>query len=390
MAEPVVSGPAHDGFTIAEPTDGSNDGAGPLLVGRYRLGPLLGRGGAATVYRGHDLLLDRTVAIKLLHQHPQDGAGGHGVEGDGDTERAMVQLRREARLVAGLNDPHIIAVYDIGVYRNSVFAVLEYLPGQSLRELLAECAPLPVERVVTIGVAVCAGLHAAHGHGVIHRDVTPANILVGADGTTKITDFGIARATTGVGSTATTGEGLVRGTPSYMSPEQVRGQTLDARSDVYSLGCCLYQMATGTPPFRAPELVALAMAHTQKAPDPPSEHNRAVPPALDAVIVRALAKNPEHRYSSTAALQAALAGLDHEAGAVGVRRPTTTVLPTRTRRGSTLEDTQYQDFDTGAAGESDTDEPEQNLRIGTLRRRLGLVLIVIALAAIVASLVLGW
>ena len=267
---------------------------GRILGGRYRLGSLLGVGGMAAVYLASDRVLERQVAVKVLSPlYAQD---------PGFVER----FRREARTAARLSHPNVVAVFDSGSDAGQHYLVMEYVPGESLAELLAREGRLAPGRAAELAVQVCAALAAAHAQGLVHRDVKPANVLVDREGRVKVTDFGIAKATAASTLTAT---GMVLGTAAYLSPEQARGGPVDARSDLYGLGCVLYELLCGSPPFGSgadrPQ-VALATRHLSELPEPPSRRNPQVGPGLDAVVLTALAKDPAQRYQRATDLQAAL------------------------------------------------------------------------------------
>jgi serine/threonine-protein kinase len=279
---------------------------GQTLDGRYQLGSLLGVGGMARVYLATDRVLERQVAVKVLSPpYAQDPV-------------FVERFRREARSAARLSHPNIVAVFDSGSDAGEHYLVMEYVAGQSLAELLGRQGRLAPRRAAELAVEVCAALAAAHAQGLVHRDVKPANVLVGDDGQVKVTDFGIAKAA----ATATlTGTGTVLGTAAYLSPEQAQGGPVDARSDLYSLGCVLYELLCGTPPFGSgvdSPPVAVATRHLHQPPEPPSAHNRQVDPELDAVVLTALAKDPALRHQSAIELQDALKGvLAGEAVAAG-------------------------------------------------------------------------
>jgi eukaryotic-like serine/threonine-protein kinase len=253
------------------------------LSDRYELSDQLGAGGMATVFLGRDRVLGRTVAVKtLLTQFSGDP---HFIE----------RFRREAQSAAALNHPNIVSVYDTGADDGTHFIVMEFVDGRTLRDVIREEGPLLAERAAEIGADVCAGLSFAHAHGIVHRDIKPANIMVTPSGGVKVTDFGIARAVSGETVTQTA---QVLGTAQYFSPEQAQGQPVDARSDLYSLGVVLYEMLTRTVPFTGSSAVAIAYKHVKEAPIPPSRVNPDVPPALEAIVMKAMAKNPNNRYQS--------------------------------------------------------------------------------------------
>ena len=234
---------------------------GRILDARYQLGSLLGAGGMATVYLATDRVLERQVAVKVLR--PPDAQDPVFVE----------RFRREARAAARLNHPNIVAVFDSGSHADQPYLVMEYVPGQSLAQLLARQGRLAPRRAVELAIQVSAALAAAHAQGLVHRDIKPANVLISPDGQVKVTDFGIVKASA---ATTLTGTGTVLGTPAYLSPEQAQGHPVDARSDLYGLGCVLYELVCGSPPFgsgtdRSP--VAIATRHVRELPEPPSARN---------------------------------------------------------------------------------------------------------------------
>jgi eukaryotic-like serine/threonine-protein kinase len=255
-----------------------------VLGDRYRLEASIGSGGMAQVFRGQDTTLDRQVAIKILA--PQFARDPSFVE----------RFRREAQAAARLNHPNIVNVYDTGVDGDTNYIVMEYVEGRTLAEYLARGGTLASRKAAEIAEKVAEALAAAHAQGVIHRDIKPANIMVTRDGRVKVMDFGIARLVAGPDTVEQTA--AVLGTAAYLSPEQAQGQTVDARSDLYSLGIVLYEMVTGKPPFTGDSAMAVAYKHVQETPLPPSSLNADVPPRLDAVVMRALAKNPANRYQS--------------------------------------------------------------------------------------------
>jgi beta-lactam-binding protein with PASTA domain/tRNA A-37 threonylcarbamoyl transferase component Bud32 len=260
-----------------------------MLGGRYRVERELGRGGMAKVYRGEDTVLGRTVAIKVLA--PQYA----------DDEGFVHRFRREAQAAARISNHTIVSVFDTGSDDGVHFIVMEYVEGRTLADFLAGGARMMPERAIDIGIDVSRALEAAHAQGVIHRDIKPGNIMLDRDGDVKVTDFGIARVVATADTVAQTA--AVLGTASYLSPEQAQGQPVDGRSDIYSLGCVLFEMVTGRAPFTGDSPVSVASKHVLEQPTPPSQLNRDVSPDLDAVILRALAKNPANRYQSAAELR---------------------------------------------------------------------------------------
>jgi serine/threonine-protein kinase len=261
-------------------------------MGRYELTHLVARGGMAQVYRAIDLQLDRPVALKVLF--PELSVDKTFVE----------RFRREAQAAAGLSHPNIVPVFDWGEDEGVYFIVMEYIDGRSLSAVLRDPQRLPPNQIAQIGAGVAAALAFAHRHGVVHRDVKPGNILITPEGEVKVTDFGIARAVNTEESLTQTG--AVMGTAAYFSPEQAEGKTVDARSDIYSLGVVLYEMAVGHPPFTGDSPVAVASKHVRDDPVLPRAAYPACPAALEAVIMKAMAKDPAARYGSAEELRADL------------------------------------------------------------------------------------
>lgn len=270
---------------------------GRLLANRYELGPAIGYGGMAEVHRARDVRLGREVAVKILRQ---------------DLARDVqfqVRFRREALASASLNHPAIVAVFDTGEDQGpdgaTPFIVMEYVEGQTLREILKRDGPLPIAQAVSVAAEICAALDFSHRNGIVHRDVKPGNVMVSSDGTVKVMDFGIARTVSDSSATMTSTAAVI-GTAQYLSPEQARGESVDARSDVYSCGCLLYELVAGTPPFTGDSPVAVAYQHVREDPTPPSQLNPDVTPALDAVVIKAMSKNPANRYQSAHDMRADL------------------------------------------------------------------------------------
>ncbi|MBZ2196914.1 serine/threonine protein kinase [Ruania sp. N2-46] len=262
-----------------------------VLGGRYAMGAVIGRGGMATVHLGRDLRLGRRVAIKMLRA---DLAGDPVLQS---------RFRREAQAVAALDHPAIVTVFDTGCEPADgapseegpvPFIVMEYVAGQSLRDLIRDGA-LTLTTSIRHQVAILSALEVSHRAGIVHRDVKPANVMITPDGDVKVVDFGIARST-GDSSSTITQTWAILGTAHYLSPEQVRGEVADARSDLYSAGCLLYELLTGRPPFVGADPVSVAYQHVHQQPAPIS--NLDLPPALDAVLHKALAKNPDGRFQS--------------------------------------------------------------------------------------------
>jgi serine/threonine-protein kinase len=264
---------------------------GSVLAERYRVEARIGSGGMAEVFRGVDPVLNRTVAIKtLLPQFARDAG-------------FVARFRREAQAAARLNHPNIVGVYDTGADGDTQFIVMEFIEGRTLADLLASGRrPSPMQ-AVELAERVTVALAAAHAQGIVHRDIKPANIMVTRDGQVKVMDFGIARVQTVETAPQTSS---VLGTPTYLSPEQAQGQPVDARSDLYSLGVVLYELLAGRPPFTGDSPVAIAYKQVNETPPPPSQLNPDVTPRLDAVVMKALAKNPANRYQTAAELRADL------------------------------------------------------------------------------------
>ncbi|MCK9898979.1 serine/threonine protein kinase [Parafrankia colletiae] len=264
--------------------------AQPRLVGeRYELGGCIGYGGMAEVYRGRDIRLGREVAVKTLRA---------------DLARDptfLARFRREAQSSASLNHPAIVSVYDTGedVINGTQlpYIVMEFVEGQTLRDIIQARGPLDERYAMQVTAEVCAALDYSHRMGIIHRDIKPANVMVGADGAAKVMDFGIARATTATSSTMTATSAVI-GTAQYLSPEQARGARVDSRSDVYSTGVLLYELLTGEPPFRGDNPVAVAYQHVREIPPPPSSHDPRISPAADAIVLKAMEKEPDDRYAT--------------------------------------------------------------------------------------------
>ncbi len=257
---------------------------GDVIADRYELDELVGSGGMSSVYRAHDRLLERDVALKVLHSHFLSD------------EEYVERFRREARAVAQLSHPNIVTVIDRGEADGHQFIVFEYVAGENLKELVQRTGPLPVRRAVELALAIADGLAFAHDHGLVHRDVKPQNVLLSAEGETKVTDFGIARSLdVEHGMTQT---GTVMGTGHYLSPEQASGRPVTPATDVYSLGVVLYELLTGEVPFRGDNVVAVAMRHVNEPPPGLLEQRPDVPLRLAGAVERALEKDPARRFAS--------------------------------------------------------------------------------------------
>jgi eukaryotic-like serine/threonine-protein kinase len=270
---------------------------GTVFDGRYRIVRKLGTGGMADVYLAEDQELGRRVAIKILNdRHAAD-------------DQFVERFRREAKNAAGLSHPNIVSIYDRGTAEGTYYIAMEYLDGRSLKELIVSRGPAPVKVAVDYARQILAAVGFAHRHGIVHRDIKPHNVLVGPEGTLKVTDFGIARS----GASQMTEVGSIIGTAQYLSPEQARGSPVDQTSDLYSVGVVLYEMLTGQVPFTGETPLEIAMKHLSEVPKPPSELRPDVPHDLDLVVLRALAKDPAERYQTAeemgADLERVLAGL---------------------------------------------------------------------------------
>ncbi len=265
-----------------------------VLNGRYELHRRVGRGGMAEVYLARDRLLDRLVAIKILF--PEFA-----------TDPSFVaRFRREAQAAANLNHPNIVGVYDWGKERGTYYIVMEFVDGQTVSEILRHEGPIEPKRAAGIAADVAAALGFAHRKGVVHRDVKPGNVLITKTGEVKVADFGIARAKTASSEENLTQTGSVMGTATYFSPEQAQGKPVDARSDLYSLGVVLYEMASGKPPFSADSPVAIAYKHVQEPIPSLAERVPGIPRDYEAITLRALSKDPDDRYADGAAMRADL------------------------------------------------------------------------------------
>ncbi|MEU3007563.1 protein kinase [Streptomyces sp. NPDC007020] len=297
----------------------SQDGAqgryagGAVAGGRYQLRELLGEGGMASVYLAYDSALDRQVAIKTLHTEL------------GREQSFRERFRREAQAVAKLQHTNIVSVFDTGEDELGgalmPYIVMEYVEGQPLGSVLAadirQHGAMPADKALKVTADVLAALETSHEMGLVHRDIKPGNVMMTKRGVVKVMDFGIARAMQS-GVTSMTQTGMVVGTPQYLSPEQALGRGVDARSDLYSVGIMLFQLLTGRLPFDADSPLAIAYAHVQEEPVAPSGINRSVTPAMDALVARALKKNPNERFPDAAAMRDEIARvLNASAGQTG-------------------------------------------------------------------------
>jgi serine/threonine-protein kinase len=283
-----------------------------VIAGRYELIELIGKGGMSSVWQAHDRLLDRIVAIKILHPHFTED------------EEYVERFRREARSVAQLSHPNIVTVIDRGEDAGRQYIVFEYVEGENLKQLVERGGPMPIRDALLMALQMARALAFAHGRGLIHRDVKPQNVLLNTDGQAKMTDFGIAREVDVEGVTIT---GTVLGTSEYIAPEQARGQQVDSQTDVYSLGVVLYELLTGGVPFDGDNFVTVALRHVNEPVPSVLERRPDAPPRVALAIERAMAKSPDERYGSmdelVGELESCLAELDpiSEEATMIARRP---------------------------------------------------------------------
>ncbi len=354
-----------------------------LLGGRYELDGVVGRGGMAEVYRARDLRLDRTVAVKTLRA---DLARD---------QTFQARFKREAQSAASLNHPSIVAVYDTGEDNSGAapvpFIVMEYVDGRTIRDLLRDDRRLLPERALEITDGVLRALDYSHRNGIVHRDIKPGNVMLNRQGEIKVMDFGIARATSDAQATMTQTAQVI-GTAQYLSPEQARGERVDARSDLYSVGCLLYELLTGRPPFTGDSPVAIAYQHVRENPIPPSRVDPELPGWADPIVLRAMAKDPADRYQSAAEMrndiQRALSG--YPVGSQIRRTQTYAAQGPGTRRLDPLGQTQLQG-QTGALPPYEYGPPEDGSRVASRRRRRPIwpwitgVVVLIVIAALVLA-----
>lgn len=287
-------------------------------LGRYQIAAELGRGAMGVVYKAHDPVLGRTVAVKTVNM---------ALERD-DIAQYEARFLQEARAAGSLNHPNVVTIYDVGKSGEVAYMAMEFIEGVELRTLLAPAKPLPLAQALAIAAQAAEGLGYAHAHGVVHRDVKPANIMVTAGGNVKITDFGIARMRTSQVQTQT---GAALGSPKYMSPEQVLGKRADHRSDLFSLGVIVYEMLVGAAPFSGENITALMYQIVHLAPPAPSTVNRAVPEMLDYVVAKMLAKSLEERYQDGAEVARDLRACERQGAAARVPRAPAAALSAGTQ-----------------------------------------------------------
>jgi len=308
---------------------------GKIFAKRYRIDERIGGGGMSLVYKAQDLQLDRSVAVKVLR-------GQFGTDED-----FVRRFRREAQNAASLSHPNVVQIFDVGRDDEQYFIVMELVEGQTLKALIQSQGPLPVAETTRIAVEILAALSHAHRNRIVHRDIKPHNILISRDGRVKVTDFGIARATT---TDTVTHTGSIMGSAHYFSPEQANGQPTGEKSDIYSLGIVLYEMVTGSVPFQGESPISVALKHIRDRVVPPSQLNSEVPAELNEIILRALEKDPEDRYPSADEMREVLEqfALDHAAGRTHMASgdfPTMDLRAMRGRRGRRLMDDEEDEDD---------------------------------------------
>jgi tRNA A-37 threonylcarbamoyl transferase component Bud32 len=328
------------------------------LAGRYVLGELIATGGMAAVWRARDEVLARTVAVKILRED---------LAVDSDFPK---RFQREAVAAARLTHPNIVSVYDTGIDDEVSFIVMEHSDGRNLQEVMSDRGPVEPEEAASLVEPVLGALAYAHQNGVVHRDIKPANILVADDGRVKVTDFGIAKAAFTGTDLTTTGKAL--GTVRYLSPEQVQGSEVDARSDLYSLGIVLYELLTGRVPFKAESDMAVALMRLNQDPIPPRDFRGGIPRELEALVLKALARRPQDRFQSAESMLAALERAGNRAGFSATQPFSPTRLGASSRQGAQMQPS-------GAPGPS----------VFRSWMLVPLILLILAGAAIAGGLALG-
>lgn len=267
-----------------------------ILGGRYELLEIIGEGGMARVYKAHCRILDRIVAIKILKE-------------EYSRDKSFVEkFKTEALSAARINHPNIVNIYDVGQEGDIYYIVMELVEGRTLKEIISDEAPLAVERAVDIAIMICDGVHHAHEKGIIHRDIKPHNILITDHGMVKVADFGIARAISN--ATITYGNNNIVGSVHYISPEQAKGETVNRTTDIYSIGCVLYEMLTGRAPFTADSAITVALKHIHDEVPSPRKINPDIPATLENIIMQAMQKNPRQRFASAQEMRNVLLGIN--------------------------------------------------------------------------------
>ncbi|MHA6523114.1 Stk1 family PASTA domain-containing Ser/Thr kinase [Tessaracoccus sp. G1721] len=353
---------------------------GALLGGRYELDQVIGRGGMAEVWRARDLRLERDVAVKRLR-----------VDLASDPT-FQARFRREAQSAAGLNHPNIVAVYDTGEERDGdvsvPFIVMELVEGVTLREVLRDGRKIVPERAMEFTAGVLDALAYSHRAGIIHRDIKPANVMLTPNGTVKVMDFGIARAVADTSATMTQTAAVI-GTAQYLSPEQARGEKVDNRSDIYSVGCLLYELLTSQPLFKGDSPVSVAYQHVREIPVPPSEIDAEISPSMDAIVLKSLAKDPRDRYQDASEMREDLVrALNGQPvlAAMPAERPTQVIasdpMTTTARRGVAPVAVPVSPAASPATAATDLLEPEKKSNKGVIALAIiaGLILIAMGVA----------
>ncbi len=351
------------------------------LGGRYELAGTLGRGGMAEVRRATDTRLGREVAVKQLR-----------VDLAGDPT-FQARFRREAQASAGLNHPNIVAVYDTGEQLDAAsgieipYIVMELIEGQTLRDVLRDGRKLLPERALEITQGVLEALGYSHKAGIVHRDIKPANVMLTPTGAIKVMDFGIARAVADTSATMTQTAAVI-GTAQYLSPEQARGETVDARSDIYSAGCLLYELLVGRPPFVGDSPVSVAYQHVREAPVPPSTHDPMITPDMDAIVLKSLAKSADDRYPSARDMRDDIARLLSGHAVTAMLPAAAAMPPATTQQPAPMLTPSTTFFEPEPPGEpenpefaEDEEEPAEKSRTGLWILLIGLTLVVLGLAA---------